>query len=154
MMKKLIVLFVMASQLIACDKSKIANDRVSFDTLVWNKNEKANFEFTLAENQNVNLDIELRISAGFPYRQFKGKVLLTNAQQQRVEIPIQTTIRDKDLKYTGEQMGDIIDYHWTAKADTTLPSGKYTIELVQLLESGDLPFIMEIGYALKSVSKK
>lgn len=144
-MKKIVLFISIAFLLSSCNSGTIFSGYFEFSDILWHQSNQPEFTFQIDKEEICNIDIELRIVHGYPYRNMKLDMLLVNGQGTEKIIPVDFKVRDESDAYLGDEMGDLIDIVAPIISDTTLAKGNYKIRLDQTLEEETLPFVMEIG---------
>ena len=153
-MKKLIFIALsFAFVLYACDSSNVYKDNKTFSDLVWKKQDKAVFDFTIEKEGKYDIFLDCRYIEDYPYNIMNLNYNIKSENQENNKNLI-IAIKDKDGYYIGEQMGNMIDISRKVTKDTLLPAGKYTISIEENVSPKALAFVMEIGVRVNAVEKQ
>lgn len=148
MKKEIILLFAALSILImSCDKNKVYEEYHELENLTWSSNEPANFEF--AVNDSVNLhNVYINVRHANQY-QFSNLWLLINSWSPsgyKSTDTLECILANEQGRWQGSGLGDIWDASILWKQNVRFAdSGKYHIELNQLMRVEELVGIMDIG---------
>ena len=153
-MKKLIFIALSLSfVLYACDSSNIYRDNKTFSDLIWQKQDKAIFNFTIEKEGKYDIFLDCRYIEEYPYNIMSLNYNI-KSEDNEINKALLLAIKDKDGYYIGEQMGNMIDLSRKVTKDTLLSAGEYTISIEETTSPKALAFVMEIGVRVNAVEKR
>ena len=138
-MNKQIFIFIAILISFSSCNDTVFSDRKNFDDYIWDKNNKASFNFEIKEKSHYRITLTLRYIVGYPYR----NINMNFAVNGKI-YPLQVNIIDENNQYTGEIMGDLADKEIVVVQDTILPKGNYKITISQSM-TNKLPFVDDVG---------
>lgn len=141
----------------SCNSNQIFKEKHNFPKYQWPTNEKVAFNFDLAK-ENAGMEyfmvINLRYIHGYQYKYLHLRLQITDPEGNETDKEISIQIATDEKKYLGEGMGDYWDLDYLI--NETIPfnkAGKYTFEIISLMEDDPVYFINDIGITLLKETK-
>jgi gliding motility-associated lipoprotein GldH len=160
-MKKIIpVAFTLLSILSyqACIKSNVFEKNTTIKYNKWQKDNKLNFEFDITDTTSDYLMfLTIRHSDAYPFSNIWLNVKTTlPIEQKTIETRTEVPLAEADGKWMGRNFKDIIEQQMPLTGSGVAHfnrTGKYKIQLEQIMRENPLPEIMSVGVRLEKITK-
>lgn len=154
-MKRILCFALLLLSLLSCDRYRIYEDTVDFESKYWASSNKLRFPFTIKDTvKSYNILYKLRYSIDYPYYNLYLKYALKNEKDSLESFDLQqmNLLETKTGKPLGQGLGDIFDiYIYALKNVKFKQKGKYTFETQQFMRVDSLPEILSFGIRLEEV---
>lgn len=151
-MKKLLLLFLLVSLFTSCNETHIYQKYNRIPDYTWNENSPLTFRVTV-DNISNKYDIYLNLRNTNFYR-FSNIWLIINkadpAGNKLFHQRFEFLLADKNGKWTGNGLGDIIDNQFLIEKNIQFhEKGIYTYTMYQNMRLPDLTGIMDVGIEIR-----
>lgn len=143
----LFVLFVFAS----CDNSQVYKEFKTLPNYTWERIEKGKTivfnDVNITNDEDVyDIAVHIRHTPFVTEDEVKFKIKITSPSNIVRESVHSIKLKNKEGKWLGEALGDIIDISANVKTFYSfVERGNYTIELVNMGQKYELQGLMEVG---------
>jgi gliding motility-associated lipoprotein GldH len=159
-MRTVLLMFISALILIACDENRVYEKNLDFENHAWMSGHKPEFEFQIADtSQAYNLYFNFRNSISYPY----SRIFFTWYLQDSIGLVLEKKLVDYmvfDPKTGAPQgksgLGDIYDQQVPIVTNHHFPyKGTHKIKFEQFMRKDTLAGVMAVGVRVeKQVTEK
>ena len=151
----IVLLFSIMITLVSCDSSTVFEENLRVKNSVWERNEKAFFEFDITDSTAIyDLHLNFRHGGDYPYQNIYLFIESRSPSGQIAKDTAQMILANKKGRWMGKGIGDIFDYQFRFKRGPLFPEeGKYYFEIEQAMRDESLESVTDIGIAVKKVKK-
>ena len=150
-----VLLLSMLTTLVSCDSSTVFEENLRVKSAVWERNEKAFFEFDITDSTAIyDLYLNFRHGGDYPYQNIYLFIESRSPSGQIAKDTAQMILANNKGRWMGKGIGDIFDYQFRFKRGPLFPEeGKYYFEIEQAMRDESLESVTDIGIAVKKVKK-
>ncbi len=149
----LILLLILSSLAISCDKNKVFEKYVKINDYVWNDKNIVRFDTEVEDTiTRHNIYVLVRNASVYQYANLWMFVATTAPDGTKAIDTVQCVLADKKGKWLGSGMGDIWDNKILWKRNIRFADqGLYTFQFEQGMRVENLPGIMDIGLRIEKI---
>jgi len=148
---KALLLLLVASIYIACNKQTLYYSFQSIPTQGWSQKDTLNFEIQISDSTTFyNLFVEIRNRNNYPYQNLPLLLQYFVPQNKKARTDtLNLTLADKEGAWKGSGWGGLYQIESPARKIRIDKAGKYRIKIISLLPDTLLPGINDVGIKIE-----
>jgi gliding motility-associated lipoprotein GldH len=156
-MRKIVFLLVISLfVLVACNKSKVFDQRYEFPNYTWNRLKPVIFEVPVNDiASEYNVYFTLRHLTQYPYDDLKTNFTIYSPEGEERTTVHTFNIKNGDGKLLGEGAGDLWDMKLLVKENMKFNNiGLYKFQIDNLMDYFDVVGLVDFGVIVEKVQTK
>lgn len=149
-----ILTFISVLCCFACDTNTVFEENLKIKEGIWNREEKAYFEFEIKDSSAVyDIFLNFRHGGDYPYQNIYLFTETISPSGMLAKDTAQILLADNKGRWFGKGIGDIFDYQLLYKRGNLFPeNGLYYFEIEQAMRDKALESVTDIGISVKKVN--
>lgn len=139
---------------VGCDTTTVFEENLKIKEGVWNRQEKAHFEFEIKDSSAVyDIYVNFRHGGDYAYQNIYLFTETVSPAGRLAKDTAQILLADNKGRWFGKGIGDIFDYQLRFKRGNLFPqNGVYHFEIEQAMREFELEGVTDVGISVKKVN--